>query len=328
MKLALGIESTAHSFGIGIVSFKGEILANEKEVFTTKHGGMIPSAVAEHHEKVKDKVLKQALKKAKITMQDISLISFSQGPGLSPCLIIGMNFAKQLAEKYNIPLIGINHCIAHLTIGDLMCKTKDPVYLYVSGVNTQIIAFAGGKFRIFGETLDLGLGNALDKFAREVGLGFPGGPKIEKLAKEGKYIELPYSVKGMDVSFSGIITKAIKLFKENKKLEDICFSIQETFFAMLAEVSERAIAHTDKNELLLIGGVAANKRLCKMLELMCKDRKASFKAVSLDYAGDQGAMIAWQGILEYNAGRKENLKIVDIKPYERTDDVMVNWKTI
>ncbi len=326
MKLALGIESTAHSFGIGIVSFKGDILANEKEIFTTKHGGMIPHVVAEHHEKVKDKVLKQALKKAKVTIKDISLISFSQGPGLPPCLLVGLNFAKVLAEKYNIPLIGINHCIAHLTIGDLVCKTKDPVYLYVSGVNTQVIAFAGGKFRIFGETLDLGLGNAFDKFAREVGLGFPGGPKIEQLAKHGKYVELPYSVKGMDVSFTGIITNAMKLIKQGKKVEDVCFSLQETAFAMLAEVSERAMAHTDKNELLLIGGVAANKKLCKMLDLMCRDRDAKFKAVPLEYAGDQGAMIAWQGILEYNAGRKDNPKSVDIKPYERTDDDLVKWK--
>ncbi|MBW2994662.1 N(6)-L-threonylcarbamoyladenine synthase Kae1 [Candidatus Woesearchaeota archaeon] len=327
MKLALGIESTAHTFGIGIVSFDGRILANEKAVFTTKAGGMIPSDVAKHHEEVKEKILKQALEKAKVQIKDVDLISFSQGPGLAPSLLVGMNFAKKLALDYNIPLIGINHCIAHLTIGDLICKAKDPVYLYVSGVNTQIIAFAGRKFRIFGETLDLGLGNALDKFAREVNIGFPGGPKIEQLAKKGKYISLPYVVKGMDVSFAGIITKATRSVKEKKaNVEDICFSLQETLFAMLAEVSERAMAHTGKKELLLIGGVAANKRFCEMLEIMCKERDAVFKAVPLEYAGDQGAMIAWQGILEFKAGKSDDPNIVDIKPYERTDDVIVDWK--
>lgn len=327
MKLALGIESTAHTFGIGIVSFNGKILANEKVLFTTETGGMIPSDVAKHHENVKDKILKQALEKANTKISDIDLISFSQGPGLAPSLLVGRNFAKKLSLDNNIPLIGVNHCIAHLTIGDLVCNVKDPVYLYVSGVNTQIIAFTGGKFRIFGETLDLGLGNAFDKFAREVGIGFPGGPKIEQLAKKGEYVKLPYVVKGMDVSFAGIITKAASLVKDkNVGVEDICFSLQETSFAMLAEVSERAMAHTGKNELLLIGGVAANKRFAEMLDIMCKERNAVFKAVPLDLAGDQGAMIAWQGVLEFKAGKQDDANIVDIKPYERTDEVEVIWK--
>lgn len=327
MKLALGIESTAHTFGIGIMSFDGKVLANEKSLFTTKEGGMIPSDVAKHHEKVKQEILLSALKKAKKSLKDISLISFSQGPGLAPSLLVGMNFAKALAEENNLPLIGINHCMAHLTIGDLICKTKDPVYLYVSGVNTQVIAFTGGKYRIFGETLDLGLGNALDKFAREVGIGFPGGPKIENLAKKGNYVELPYVVKGMDVSFAGIITKATRLVKEkNISVDDVCFSLQETIFSMVAEIAERAMAHTGKKELLLIGGVAANKRLCEMLGMMCKEREATFNAVPLELAGDQGAMIAWQGVLEYKAGKKDDPETIDIKPYERTDEVNVIWK--
>src|SRR5574341_350048 len=194
-KFCLGIESTAHTFGVGIVSFDGKIIANEKDTFTTTEGGLIPSDVAKHHEQLKDEILERALKSAKLTMKDVSLISFSASPGLPPCLLVGLKFAKELAKKHNLPLVGVNHSICHLTIGDLICKVKDPVYLYVSGPNTQVIAFAGGKYRIFGETLDVGLGNMLDKFARELGLGFPGGPKIELLAK-GKYVELPYGVKG------------------------------------------------------------------------------------------------------------------------------------
>jgi glycoprotease/Kae1 family metallohydrolase len=240
---------------------------------------------------------------------------------------VGQRFAKELAKKYNLPLVGVNHSICHLTIGDLICGAKDPVYLYVSGPNTQVIAYAGKRYRIFGETLDVGLGNMLDKFAREIGLGFPGGPKIELLAKQSnKYVELPYGVKGMDVSFAGMLTKALKFFKEGTPKEDLCFSLQETAFAMLAEVAERAMAHVDKKELLLIGGVAANKRLGEMLNIMCKERGAKFYAVPLQYSGDQGVMIAWQGIQQFNAGEQVEPDNAEIRPYERVDEVEVTWR--
>jgi len=270
-----------------------------------------------------------AIEKAEIPWQqlgweNIDLIAFAHAPGLSPCLLVGMHKAQDLAQKHNKPLIGVNHSIAHLTIGKLLTKTKEPVYLYVSGPNTQVIILEGGRFRVFGETLDLGLGNALDKFGREAKLGFPAGPRIEMLAKEGTHlVQLPYVVKGIDVSFSGIIRRAMQLLKE-EKVEDLCYSLQEVCFAMLVEVAERAMAHTEKQELLLIGGVAANKRLCEMLEIMCKERNAKFYPVPLEYSGDQGVMIAWQGILEYNAGRK--IEKEDIYPYQRVDEVEVIWE--
>ncbi|MEM4246925.1 MAG: tRNA (adenosine(37)-N6)-threonylcarbamoyltransferase complex transferase subunit TsaD, partial [Candidatus Woesearchaeota archaeon] len=248
-----------------------------------------------------------------------------RGPGLTPAILgVGQKMAVELAKKLKVPLIGVNHSVAHLSIGNLITGAKDPVYLYVSGPNTQVIALAGGKYRIFGETLDIGLGNLLDKFARDAGLGFPGGPKIEELAKVGKYIELPYAVKGMDVSFSGILTKAEHLLKKGTSVNDLCFSLQETCFAMLTEVAERAIAHTGKKELLLIGGVAANKRLKEMLDKMCSARGAKFYAVPLEYSGDQGAMIAWQGILQ----QKEAVapEKADITPHERIDEIKVNWE--
>jgi len=148
---------------------------------------------------------------------------------------------------------------------------------------------------------------------------------IEELAKKGsKLIDLPYVVKGMDVSFAGIITKAAQLFKDKAKEEDLCYSLQEVCFAMLAEVAERAMAHTGKSELILIGGVAANKRLCEMLSIMCKERNASFFPVPLEYCGDQGVMIAWQGILEYKAGKR--ISEIEIYPYERVDEVEVMWE--
>jgi len=271
-------------------------------------------------------VLEEALESASVKIEDIGLISYSHGPGLSPSLVVGKNFAKELAEKYSIPIIGVNHCVAHLTIGKLITETKNPLYIYVSGVNTQVIALTAGRFRIMGETLDIGLGNALDKFGREAQLGFPAGPKIEELAKKGKYVELNYAVKGMDVSFSGMVTKLSQLLKKGIPVEDLCFSMQETSFAMLCEITERAMAHSGNTEVILIGGVAANKKLCSMLSIMCKERGGNFYPVPLQYCGDQGAMIAWQGVLQYVSG-KERLEVstADIHPYERTDDVEVSW---
>ena len=319
--ISLGIESTAHTFGIGIITDKGKVLANAKDMYKTEKGGILPTEAKEHHLKLKNEILEKALKEAKLRIEDMDIISFSQGPGLPPCLVVGKNFAKELALKHKKPLIGVNHLIAHLEIGKVLTKTKDPVFILATGANTQIIAFEGGKYRVFGECLSIAVGNALDKFGRNIGLGFPAGPKIEELAKKGKYVELPYVVKGMDVEFSGIVTHAANLYKKGAKKEDLCFSIQETIFSMLTEVAERAMAHTGKKELLLIGGVAANKRLIEMLKIMCKERKAKFYVVPIEYAGDQGVMVGWEGILEYKRNKKyyDNLRIEDV-------DINSNWR--
>ena len=322
--LCLGIESTAHTFGCGIIDDKGRKYANVVDAFKTETGGIHPSEAKKHHEEVKDKVINGALEIANLKLEDIDLISFSQGPGIAPCLLVGMKKAKEIANKINVPLIGVNHCIAHLEIGKLMTEANDPVLLYASGANTQIIAYDGGKYRVFGETLDQGVGNALDQFARHIGLGFPGGPKIEKLALNGKnYVEIPYVVKGMDVSFSGILTNLKQKFDSKKfQVENLAYSMQETIFAMLVEVSERAMAHTGKNELVLGGGVACNNRLKEMCKIMCEERNARFFAPPNEVLVDNGLMIAWLGILQKNKKEKE----IDIHPYERTDDIIVTWK--
>lgn len=316
--LLLGLECTAHTFGIGIVNSTGKIIANVKDSFTSADHGMIPHEIADHHKAVAEKVLDGALKIAKITWKDISFISYSAGPGLDPALWAGYHKAKEWAKRHSKKLVGVNHCCAHLSIGKLWNKLQDPCYLYVSGVNTQIIVQEGGQYRILGETLDIGLGNMLDKLARELRLGFPGGPPIEKLARKGKYVELPYVVKGMDVSFSGILTRVKQLLAKGIPPEDLCFSVQETCFAMCAEVAERALAHTEKKELLLVGGVGANKRFCEMLNMMCKERGATFHLVPMELATDNGAMIAWEGFL-----RKDELGSGDIEanPHWRTDEV-------
>lgn len=322
--ICLGIESTAHTFAIGIVSSKKEVLADARAVYKTDKGGIIPTEAATHHKGIAHDLVKQSCLEAESKgMKKIDLIAYSRGPGLSHSLHVGKNMAEELVKDLDIPFIGVNHPVAHLTSGHLFTEAKDPVYLYLSGANTQVIALGGKKFRVFGETLDVGLGNALDKFGREIGMGFPAGPKIEELAKKGSYVELPYAVKGMDTSFSGLVTKLSSLYKKGTSKEDLCFSFQETAFAMVTEVAERALAHTQKKELVVIGGVAANKRLATMLELMCKARNANVFIVPLKYAADNGVQIAYQGILEHQAGRSDGK--YEIRPYERTDDITVTW---
>ncbi len=413
--LILGVEFTAHTFGVGIVDHTGKIFANSKDSYSTQQEGLIPNQVAAHHEQVAEKVLAQAFQEATPAAKangqrfdgwpDIDFIAYSAGPGLDPCLLTGYKIVKNWSQQFHKKLIGVNHCAAHLSIGKLWNNLKDPCYLYVSGVNTQIIiedSVGGGdkdgdrgdedsrgsdkaglgrvgKYRVLGETLDIGLGNLLDKFARSLGLGFPGGPKIEELAKKGSYVELPYVVKGMDVSFSGILTKVERLWERkltwgellkkqgkdislpyigeaigaegakiisrihreglNKKItkEDLCFSLQETCFAMCTEVAERAMAHTGKNELLLVGGVGANKRFCQMLEIMCNERGAKFYNVPLALATDNGAMVAWEGFLRRGevhgekkeageSGRKKERGgggdgDINVKPHWRVEEV-------
>jgi len=331
--IGLGIEATAHTLGVGIVK-DGKIIANEKDSYTTQFGGIVPIQAAKHHEKVFDEVLKKALYKSKINLKDVNFISVANGPGLAPCLLVGLKRAKELAKLLEIPLVGVNHCVAHLEIGKIT-GAKNPVLLYVSGANTQIISYSSGKYRIFGETLDIGVGNFLDTFARYAGIGFPGGKKIEELAEKARkgdglrknlgssYIELPYSIKGMDVAFSGILTNLKQKLESKKyKLEDLTFSLQETSFAMLVEASERALAHLNKKELLLGGGVACNKRLQEMARIMCEERGAEFFCPENELLQDNGAMIAFTGEIMFNSGIKETeIDKLDIKPRQRTDDV-------
>ncbi|MFA6072644.1 MAG: bifunctional N(6)-L-threonylcarbamoyladenine synthase/serine/threonine protein kinase [Candidatus Woesearchaeota archaeon] len=325
--VVIGIECTAHTLGVAIIKGK-TILANEKDSYITEEGGMIPAKVAEHHVDVFDIVFKKALLKANITPKDIDIIAFSNSPGIGHTLRIGATFARSLAIRLNKPLIPVNHCIAHLEIGRLKTEAKDPILLYASGANTQIIAYESGKYRIFGETLDNGVGNFIDSFGRELGLGFPAGPQVEKLALQGKkYIKLPYSVKGMDVSFGGILTNLKHKINSGKySKEDLCYSVQETVFAMLVEVTERALAHTCKTEVILGGGVACNKRLQEMCKIMCEERNAKSYCPENQFLVDNAAMIAWTGLLKYSSENKDCLNSSSINPYERTDDVLINYR--
>ena len=330
-KFCLGIEATADDFSVGILSFEGEILANIIDAFIPEKGGIHPREAARHHAHVAGEVITKAFQKANIKPGNIEIIAFSQGPGLGPCLRTGATAARALASYLDIPLVGVNHCVAHIEIGKLTTGAQDPVTLYVSGGNTIVSAFDGGRYRVFGETLDIAIGNCLDVFAREARLnqseGVPFGAMVERLAEKGKMlIGLPYSVKGMDLSFSGLLTAAIRLFKSGKyRLEDVCYSLQEVAFSMITEVTERALAHTEKRQVLLTGGVGANKRLQTMLNYVAEDHDSHFCVVPKQYALDNGAMVAWTGILAYKHGITTSIEKSYVRTKWRLEDIEAPW---
>jgi universal protein Kae1 len=330
-RYCLGIESSADDFSVGLCSFAGEILANVIDAFVPREGGIHPREAARHHAEVAGSVLEKAFKASALKPKDLSIVAFSQGPGLGPCLRTGATVARALASFLRVPLVGINHCVAHIEIGRLQTGTKNPVTLYVSGGNTIVAAYDSGRYRVFGETLDIALGNCLDVFAREAGLrqepGLPFGAVVEKLAGEGKkLVSLPYVVKGMDLSLSGLLTATVGLLRSGKcRLEDVCYSLQETAFSMVTEVAERALAHLERKEVLLTGGVAANRRLQAMIGSMAKAHGARFVTVPGEFAIDNGAMIAWTGVLASTYGMYTPFEKSSVRPRWRLEEVEIPW---
>lgn len=325
--ICIGIEGTAHTVGVGIVDSDCNILAEASHMYRPQNGGIHPREAANHHAEHVVPLIEDALRQSGLGMAAIDVIAFSQGPGLGPCLRTVATAARAISISTSKPLIGVNHCVAHLEIGRMKRAVEDPVMLYASGGNTQVIAYAKPRYRVFGETMDIGVGNMLDKFGIMAGLGFYAGPAIEKLAREGReLIELPYSVKGMDVSFSGILTAAKQHLKNGCSLQDLCFSLQETVFSMLTEVTERAVAQAEKNEIVLAGGVARNRRLSQMVHEMAAERGARVFEPPFEYLVDNGVMIAWNGLLAHLSGQRMKIEETTINQKYRTDQVIVTWR--
>lgn len=322
----LGIESTAHTFGCGIVASDGSILSNQKSEYVPKSGGIHPREASQFHATSAASVVRRALEEAGMKLSEVDAVSFSMGPGLGPCLRTGATVARVLALKAGKPLIPVNHCVAHIEIGRVACREEDPLVAYVSGGNTIVSAYSGNRYRIFGETLDIALGNCLDAFARALDLSHPGVPKLESLADQGKrFIPLPYIVKGQDVSYSGLLTMAMRAIPREDR-RDLSLSLLEVAYGMLSEVTERALAHTEKPSLLLTGGVARSLRLQAMLESVCREHSARFHVVPAELAGDNGAMIAWAGYLGLQENQEVPIEESYIRPRWRLDEVEVPWR--
>ncbi len=330
----LGIESTAHTLSFGLVDQNGVPTPASSSTVRPDEGGIHPREAADHHKDAASGLLERLFETNGITADDIGAVAYSQGPGLGPCLRVGAAIARGMASKLEAPLIGVNHCVAHIEIGRQQCGCNDPILLYVSGGNTQVIAHLDGRYRVLGETLDIGIGNMLDKFARGQGIPFPGGPVIEKLAKEWldknpnaslEGLELPFAVRGMDLAFSGVMTAAQRLLDNGAELGAVCWSLQEHSFAACVEIAERALAHTGKSEVLLGGGVACNNRLREMCTLMAEEREATSHAPPRMFCIDNGSMIALLGKIELDHGRTTSYAQSAVDQYLRTDQTPVTW---
>lgn len=337
--IALGMEGSANKIGIGIIK-DGKVLSNPRETYCAPVGeGFKPKETAQHHRQKILGIVKKAFEIAKLKPSDITFIAYTKGPGMSQPLLSVVLVARTLAQIWDKPLVGVNHCIGHIEMGRHVTGAKNPVMMYVSGGNTQIIAYSNKKYRIFGETLDIAVGNCLDKFARDFNI--PNDPcpgyNIEQMAKKSKnYVNLPYIVKGMDVSFSGIYsflkTQGKKMVKQGTcTVEDLCYSVQETIFAMLTEITERAMAHCNSDEVLLVGGVACNKRLQEMVGVMAAERNGTLYATNSSFCIDNGAMIAQAGVEMWKSGfdKKDKMELLNdsfVTQRFRTDAVDAVWR--
>ncbi|KAL5292016.1 OSGEP family protein [Megaselia abdita] len=344
MVCAIGFEGSANKIGIGIIR-DGQVLANVRKTYITPPGeGFLPKETAKHHREVVIGLVKEALEVAKISSNEIDVVCYTKGPGMAPPLLVCAIVARTVSLLWKKPLIGVNHCIGHIEMGRFITNAKNPTILYVSGGNTQVIAYSNKRYRIFGETIDIAIGNCLDRFARIIKLSNDPSPgyNIEQMAKKGtKFVSLPYVVKGMDVSFSGIlshieqIADPSKQKQKKKKTEepeeeyshaDLCFSLQETIFAMLVEITERAMAHCESQEVLICGGVGCNKRLQEMMEIMCKERGGHLFATDERYCIDNGLMIAHTGAEMFKSGTRMDYEDSTVTQRFRTDEVLVTWR--
>jgi N6-L-threonylcarbamoyladenine synthase len=324
----VGIESTAHTFSAAVLSSTGRILSDVREVYSPPEGsGIHPMQAAARHASLAAGVLREAISSSGVSYADIGAICYSMGPGLGPCLRVGAVAARTLSVALSKPLVPVNHAIGHIELGCLLTGTRDPLVLLVSGGHSMVIAYSSKKWRLLGETLDLTLGQLLDQFGRHAGLSSPCGKQIEEAAsKSARYLKLPYTVKGNDVSYSGILTSSKVLLDRGEPFEDVCFSLQETAFAMMVEVTERALAFTQKHEVMMVGGVAANKRLSRMMSIMVKRHSASFHVVPAQYSGDCGAQIAWAGYLARKSGLSVAVRKAVTRQSWRLDTVDVTWR--
>lgn len=352
--LALGLEGLANKLGVGVVkhprghlsqSNRAEVLSNVRDTYVTPPGeGFLPRDTARHHRNWAVRIIKKALAEAQVSGTQLDCICFTQGPGMGAPLQSVVIAARTLLLLWNIPLVGVNHCVGHIEMGREITGASNPVVLYVSGGNTQVIAYLKQRYRIFGETLDIAIGNCLDRFARTLKISNDPAPgyNIEQMAKKGKHLVLlPYTVKGMDISMSGILAHIDQLAgrvgsgpnplrdpdtDELVTPEDLCFSLQETLFSMLVEITERAMAHVQSNDVLIVGGVGSNERLQEMMAIMAKDRKGSVYSTDERFCIDNGIMIAHAGLLAYRTGFETPLEKTVCTQRFRTDEVWVGWR--
>lgn len=314
----LGIESSCDETSVAVVKNGREILSNIIDTqipIHEKYGGVVPEIASRNHIEAISRVTKKALEEAEISLDRINAITPTYGPGLVGALLVGLSYAKALSFAINKPLVGVNHIQGHISANYITHKELTPPFLCVlmSGGNTQIINVKDyTTFEVLGKTRDDAIGEAYDKIARVVGLGYPGGPKVDKLAKQGEpSIELPKThFENMDFSFSGIKTAVINLHHKNPDINkaDLCASFQKTVTDMLLENVKKAIKLIQINKIVLAGGVSANSYIRKEF-LKLKEKKIDIYMPDLKLCTDNAAMIASAGYYNYMAGKRDELNL-------------------
>jgi N6-L-threonylcarbamoyladenine synthase/protein kinase Bud32 len=335
IRRVLGIEGTAWAASAAVYAVETDAVTIHTEAYEPDSGGIHPREAAEHMAEHLPDVAERALADARDLAREepsgadappVDAVAFSRGPGLGPCLRLAATTARSLAQRLDVPLVGVNHMVAHLEVARHRSGFDDPICLNASGANAHVLAYRNGRYRVLGETMDTGVGNAIDKFTRHLGWSHPGGPKVEEAATEGEYVELPHVVKGMDFSFAGISSAAKEAVDEGVPVEDVCRGLEETIFAMLTEVTERALSLTNGDRLVLGGGVGQNERLEGMLREMCDQRGAELSVPEARFLRDNAGMIAVLGAKMAAAGDTLALADSRIDADFRPDEVPVTWR--
>ena len=315
----LGIESSCDETAIAVVKNGREILSNvinSQIPIHEKFGGVVPEIASRCHIEVINQIMKKALAEANIELKDIDAIAVTQGPGLVGALLVGVSYAKGLAYASGKPLVAVNHLEGHIAANYLCFKELEPPFLclQISGGNTQLIEVNGyNDFKVLGKTRDDAVGEAFDKVARVVGLGYPGGPKVDNLAKEGNPVyDLPRTnLEGLDFSFSGIKTAVINLNHKypNINKADLCASFQQAVTDMLITNSIKAINQTNSKKFVIAGGVSRNSYIRKAFTDLGKEMNLEIYYPEPILCTDNGAMIAAQGYYNYIKGDRADLNL-------------------
>jgi N6-L-threonylcarbamoyladenine synthase len=317
--LTLGIESSCDETSVSVVKNGREILSNIIDTqipIHEKYGGVVPEIASRNHVEAISRVTKLALKEANVKFEDIDAITPTYGPGLVGALLVGVSYAKALSYAINKPLVGVNHIQGHIAANYLTYKELKPPFLcmLVSGGNTQIVYVKDyTKFEVLGKTRDDAIGEAFDKVARVVGLDYPGGPKVDKLAKSGEpNIKLPktHFEDSLDFSFSGIKTAVININHNIHDINkaDLCASFEKTVTEVLIENIQKAIKQTRMKSLAIAGGVSANSYIRKEI-LKLQNENLKIYMPDLKLCTDNAAMIASAGYYNFIEGKRDELDL-------------------
>lgn len=310
--LVLGIESSCDETSVAVVKNGREVLSNVIDTQIKIHeqfGGVVPEIASRNHIEAISRVTKLALEQANVKLEDIDVIAPTYGPGLVGALLVGVSYGRGLAYALNKPLVGVNHLKGHISANYITHPDLEPPFLCMltSGGNTQIVYVKDYcDMEVLGRTRDDAIGEAFDKVARVIGLTYPGGPKIDKLAEQGKAtINFPKThFENLDFSFSGIKTAVINLHHKNPEVNkaDLCMSFEKAVTEVLTENIEKAIKQTGIKKVVLAGGVSANTHIREEFEKLGQKLNVQIYKPDLKLCTDNAAMIGSAGYYRYLHG--------------------------